>query len=55
MWLYVVDSSMNSIHMICCQGHVSTIQVAVDTANKEDKLLFSHVANTLVGNDGPIQ
>lgn len=30
---------------------LSTIHVAVDTANKEDKLLFSHVANTLVGND----
>lgn len=30
---------------------LSTIQTAVDIANKEDKVLFSRVANTLVGND----
>lgn len=30
---------------------LNTIQAAADAANKEDKVLFSRIANTLVGSD----
>lgn len=50
MWLYVIDSSVHSINMICYQLHFEYIQVAVDTASKEDRdVLFPRAVNILVG------